>query len=344
MAFINYINKEINAKIVYYGPGLSGKTTNIIYIHKKLTPESRGKLVSLATQTDRTLFFDFLPISIGEISGYKVRFHLYTVPGQIFYNTTRKMVLKGVDGIVFVADSQKQMLEDNIESIKNLEENLNDYGIDIKEIPMVIQYNKRDLENAMDIEDLHIHLNRYKSPFFTAVATEGKGVLETLMAICKMVIKKLKEHEEKKEAAIEEKKEETDKYTNDKKGYLPEDYSKAALEILDGIIKEDISSEEKLSEEPLISEEILSDIEGLEEIEDTEKKELDIRSFERDLFEKKALTSEWRPHNTEFDKLDLAIETPVIDGKDIEIPLKINVGDKKKSIKIRFKIEIEENL
>ncbi len=344
MAFINYINKEINAKIVYYGPGLSGKTTNIIYIHKKLTPESRGKLVSLATQTDRTLFFDFLPISIGEINGYKVRFHLYTVPGQIFYNTTRKMVLKGVDGIVFVADSQKQMLEDNIESLKNLEENLNDYGIDIKEIPMVIQYNKRDLENAMDIEDLHIHLNKYKAPFFTAVATEGKGVLETLMAICKMVIKKLKEHDEKKEFGLEEEKEKAKEKVGDQAAYLPEDYSDAALEILDGIIKEDTPQEEKTIVETSVSDDILSDIEEMEEIKEPEKKDFDIRTFDKDIFERKALTADICPNKTELDKLDLAIETPLINGKDIEIPLLINSGDKKRSIKIRLKIEIEEYL
>lgn len=333
MAFINYINREINAKIVYYGPGLSGKTTNILYIHKKLTPESRGKLVSLATQTDRTLFFDFLPISIGEISGFKVRFHLYTVPGQIFYNTTRKMVLKGVDGVVFVADSQKQMLEDNLESLKNLEDNLKEYGIEIESIPLVIQYNKRDLDNAMDLEELHMHLNKRKAPFFTAIASEGKGVLETLMAICKLVIKKLKELQER-EARISEEEivEEAKEEVKEKKAYLPEDYSDAALEILNGIIRE---------EEPEIGE-VKDTISDIEEIETEQREEYDITSFKRDVFEKKALTADTFKEEIVIDKLDISIDTPLIKGKEIELPIKLVVGEKEKAIKVRLKIEIEE--
>lgn len=338
MAFINYINKEINAKIVYYGPGLSGKTTNILYIHKKLTPESRGKLVSLATQTDRTLFFDFLPISIGEINGFKVRFHLYTVPGQIFYNTTRKMVLKGVDGIVFVADSQKQMLEDNIESMKNLEENLNDYGIDINSIPLVIQYNKRDLENAMDLEELHLHLNKRKVPFFTAVATEGVGVLETLMAICRLVIKRLKELEKKNE---QEGKEEADIRQESKKtlekDYLPEDYADSAIKILDGIIKDDVS--EVVEEEKDEIENIISEI---KEIETEKKEEINIKSFNKDIFEKKALTVDTTLETLDIDKLNISIDVPSIKGKEVELPIKLTIGDKEKSVKIKLKIEIEE--
>ncbi len=340
MAFINYINKEINAKIVYYGPGLSGKTTNILYIHQKLTPESRGKLVSLATQTDRTLFFDFLPISIGEINGYKVRFHLYTVPGQIFYNTTRKMVLKGVDGIVFVADSQRQMLEDNIESLKNLEDNLNDYGIDINTIPMVIQYNKRDIENAMDLEELHLRLNKRKMPFFPAVATEGKGVLESLMTICKMVIKKLKELQQRDGQETKEEKEEliTEEEKDDRTAYLPENYSDSALEVLDGILKEDLQEEAK--EEKSELEDIISNIEEIE----TEQKEefLDITEINKDIFERKALTAEADNRDMEEDKLNIAIDIPSIKGKEIELPIKLTIGDKEKPLKIRLKIEIEE--
>lgn len=196
MALLNYSNREVNAKIVYYGPGLSGKTTNIDWVYKRLRPEQKGKLVSLATQTDRTLFFDFLPIELGEVKGFKTRFHLYTVPGQVFYNATRKMVLKGADGIVFVADSQKQMMDANLESLKNLEENLKAYGKSLEKIPHVIQFNKRDLPNPVDLEEMYKKLNKHKAPFFEAVAMEGKGVLETLSAVSKLVLLSLREKPE----------------------------------------------------------------------------------------------------------------------------------------------------
>lgn len=196
MALLNYTNREVNAKIVYYGPGLSGKTTNIDFIYRKLKPEQKGKLVSLATQTDRTLFFDFLPIELGEVKGFKTRFHLYTVPGQVFYNATRKMVLKGADGVVFVADSQRQMMDANIESLKNLEENLIAYGKTLDKIPHVIQFNKRDLSNAMPLEEMYKKLNRYNAPFFEAVAMEGKGVMETLSASAKIVLRSLRDQPE----------------------------------------------------------------------------------------------------------------------------------------------------
>lgn len=196
MALLNYSNREINAKIVYYGPGLSGKTTNIDHIYKKLRPEQKGKLVSLATQTDRTLFFDFLPVELGEVKGFKTRFHLYTVPGQVFYNATRKMVLKGADGVVFVADSQRQMMDANIESLKNLEENLKAYGKSLEKVPHIIQFNKRDLPNVVPLEEMYKKLNKYNAPFFEAVATDGKGVLETLSAASKMVLRNLRERPE----------------------------------------------------------------------------------------------------------------------------------------------------
>jgi signal recognition particle receptor subunit beta len=193
MALINYANKEINAKIVYYGPGLSGKTTNIQLIHSKLKPEHRGKLITLPTQTDRTLFFDFLPVEIPNVKGFTTRFHLYTVPGQVFYNATRKMVLKGVDGVVFVADSQVEKLDDNVESLKNLDENLQEYGKSIKSLPLVIQFNKRDLKNISKVSDLTKRLNPWGYPSFEAIAIEGKGVMETLAAISRLVLKHLKE-------------------------------------------------------------------------------------------------------------------------------------------------------
>ncbi len=193
MALINYAKREINAKIVYYGPGLCGKTTNIKYVHEKLRPDTRGKLLSLATETDRTLFFDFLPVDLGEIKGYQTRFHLYTVPGQVFYNSTRKMVLKGADGIVFVADSQREMLQANQESLANLRENLVEQGKNIDDVPMVIQYNKRDLPNAMTVEELDRALNPRKLPTFSACAHDGTGVLQTLSSIAKMILFKMRE-------------------------------------------------------------------------------------------------------------------------------------------------------
>lgn len=193
MALINYAKREINAKIVYYGPGLCGKTTNIKYIHEKLRPDTRGKLLSLATETDRTLFFDFLPVDLGEVKGYQTRFHLYTVPGQVFYNSTRKMVLKGADGIVFVADSQREMLEANRESLANLRENLAEQGKNIDDIAMVIQYNKRDLPTAMPIEELDHALNPRRLPTFSASAHDGSGVLPTLSSVAKMILFKMRE-------------------------------------------------------------------------------------------------------------------------------------------------------
>ncbi len=192
MALLNYQKKEINAKIVYYGPGLSGKTTNIQYIYKKLKPEHKGKLMTLATQTDRTLFFDFLPVELGEIKGLRTRFQIYTVPGQVYYNATRKLVLKNVDGIVFVADSQKKMLNENIESLRNLEDNLRFYNKGLKDIPIVFQYNKRDLPDILSVEELQQSLNKYNFPYFEGVAHTGQGVLQTLTTVSKLVLQKLR--------------------------------------------------------------------------------------------------------------------------------------------------------
>lgn len=188
MAVINYSKKEISAKIVYYGPSLCGKTTNIQSIYASLKPDQKGKLVSLATEADRTLFFDFLPIEIANIRGFKTRLHFYTVPGQVYYNSTRRAVLTGVDGLVFVADSQRDKMEENIESLNNLEENLNYYGKSIKTIPLVIQYNKRDLPDVTPIAEMEQMINPYGYPSFEAVAPTGEGVLDTLTKITKMVL------------------------------------------------------------------------------------------------------------------------------------------------------------
>jgi len=190
MSFINYSSREINCKIVYYGPGLCGKTTNLQYIFTN--PEHRGKMISLATETERTLFFDFLPLSLGDIKGFKTRFHLYTVPGQIFYDASRKLILKGVDGIVFVADSQIERMDANIESFENMKINLKEQGYDLANIPYVIQYNKRDLPNVVPVAELKKVLNVDGVPDFEVVAAAGGGVFETLKAVVKLVLIELK--------------------------------------------------------------------------------------------------------------------------------------------------------
>ena len=192
MSFINYSSREINCKIVYYGPGLCGKTTNLQYIYNKTNPETKGKLLSLSTETDRTLFFDFLPLSLGEIRGFKTRFHLYTVPGQVFYDASRKLILKGVDGVVFVADSQVERMEANMESIENLRINLAEQGYDLNKVPYVLQYNKRDLPNAAPLTELEEVCNPRKVNSFEAVATKGVGVFDTLKAVAKLVLTELK--------------------------------------------------------------------------------------------------------------------------------------------------------
>ncbi|MFH0899405.1 MAG: GTPase domain-containing protein [Pseudomonadota bacterium] len=191
MSFINYSSREINCKIVYYGPGLCGKTTNLQYIYTKTNPEAKGKMISLATETERTLFFDFLPLALGEIRGFKTRFHLYTVPGQVFYDASRKLILKGVDGVVFVADSQIQRTDANIESLENLGTNLEEQGYSIAKVPYVVQYNKRDLPSAAPLEELRFLLNQKRVPDFPAVASTGEGVFDTLKAIAKLVLTEL---------------------------------------------------------------------------------------------------------------------------------------------------------
>ena len=196
MSFINYSSREINCKIVYYGPGLCGKTTNLQYIYKKTNPDSKGKMISLATETERTLFFDFLPLALGEIRGFKTRFHLYTVPGQVFYDASRKLILKGVDGVVFVADSQIERMEANIESMENLRLNLAEQGYNLDAVPFIIQYNKRDLPNVVPVDEMKKSLNPKGLLDFEAVASEGTGVFDTLKSIAKLVIMELKKGQE----------------------------------------------------------------------------------------------------------------------------------------------------
>jgi signal recognition particle receptor subunit beta len=192
MTFINYASREINCKIVYYGPGLCGKTTNLQHIYNSTAPQAKGKLISLATETDRTLFFDFMPLELGTVRGFKTRFHLYTVPGQVFYEASRKLILKGVDGVVFVADSQEERMDANIESLYNLEENLRTHGYDLMKIPYVLQLNKRDLPNIVSADDIAAELKKKDEPVVEAVASTGVGVFDTLKAVAKQVLTELR--------------------------------------------------------------------------------------------------------------------------------------------------------
>jgi hypothetical protein len=192
LSFINFAAREINCKIVYYGAGLGGKTTNLQYIFDKTGEKQKGKMISLATETDRTLFFDFLPLDLGTVRGFKTRFHLYTVPGQVFYDASRKLILRGVDGVVFVADSQGERMDANVEALENLQDNLKEHGYDFTKIPYVLQLNKRDLPNAMSVEELKQELTRKSEPVFEAVAFQGKGVFETLKEIARQVLIELK--------------------------------------------------------------------------------------------------------------------------------------------------------
>jgi signal recognition particle receptor subunit beta len=191
VALINYANREINCKLVYYGTGLGGKTTNLEFIHKQVPPHVRGEMVSLATPTERTLYFDFLSLDLGSVQGFKTRFALYTVPGQEEYNASRKLILNGVDGIVFVADSQRDKFEENLASMRNMEENLAEYGLSLDEVPWVLQYNKRDLPGAVSVEELQAALNQRGVPAFQAVAVNGAGVFDTLKALSKGVLARL---------------------------------------------------------------------------------------------------------------------------------------------------------
>jgi signal recognition particle receptor subunit beta len=194
MSLINYSSREINCKIVYYGPGLCGKTTNIQHVYNKVAPETKGKLITLATEMDRTLFFDFLPLELGTVKGFKTRFHLYTVPGQVYYDASRKLILRGVDGVVFVADSQTSRYDANIESLYNLHENLEEYKLKLEDLPYVIQYNKRDMPEIIGLEDLEQELNPEHFPSVEAVAINGVGVFDTLKAVAKGVLQKLSQN------------------------------------------------------------------------------------------------------------------------------------------------------
>jgi len=192
LSSINFAAREINCKIVYYGPGLGGKTTNLQWVFDKTNEQQKGKMISLATETDRTLFFDFLPLDLGTVRGFRTRFHLYTVPGQVFYDASRKLILRGVDGVVFVADSQEERMDANLEALENLQENLKEHGYDFRKVPYVLQLNKRDLPNALPAEQLKRELVKRNEPVLEAVACDGTGVFETLKEVAKQVLVELK--------------------------------------------------------------------------------------------------------------------------------------------------------
>jgi len=192
LSFINFAAREINCKIVYYGPGLGGKTTNLQHIFDKTGEQQKGKMISLATESDRTLFFDFLPLDLGTIRGFKTRFHLYTVPGQVFYDASRKLILRGVDGVVFVADSQAERADANVEALENLVRNLQEHGYEFSTIPYVLQLNKRDLPNVLPIDEMKEQLCRRDEPIFESIASQGQGVFETLKEIARQVLVELK--------------------------------------------------------------------------------------------------------------------------------------------------------
>lgn len=192
MSFINHNTKQIHCKVVYYGPSLGGKTTNIRWAYQATEQDQKTKLVALNTDVERTLFFDFLPLNVGEIRGYQTRFHLYSVPGQVIYDASRKLIIKGLDGVVFVADSQAERMDENLQALKNLEKNLEAQGLDINEIPLVFQYNKRDLPSAASLKDLRFQLNRFNAPEFEATASEGRGVMESLNTVSKAIVNVLR--------------------------------------------------------------------------------------------------------------------------------------------------------
>jgi len=357
MALINYANKEINAKIVYYGPGLSGKTTNIQYIFQRLKPEHRGKLITLPTQTDRTLFFDFLPVEIPDVKGFTTRFHLYTVPGQVFYNATRKMVLKGVDGIVFVADSQKEKLDDNIDSLKNLEENLNEYGKSIKTLPFVFQYNKRDLKEINTASELNRRLNSMAYPSIEAIATTGKGVMETLSNISRMVLRHLKDSYESQKIL---------RYTEtetaaEQEDIIPDRPKRTGMEPAEpeGRRPANLSEEEIIEPEELVAEAerasgkvrdhlgVMGEYGEPEVLIDTQEDEIpiEIAATEIDSMETPRETTQEGPSNEEPVVVDLVLggEVERTGSASFRIPLTFRVRDVQKDIVLNISVQIADS-
>jgi signal recognition particle receptor subunit beta len=329
MVSINYAFREICCKIVYYGPGLSGKTTNLIYIHKKAPPKTKGELISLATDADRTLYFDFLPLDIGPVQGFSTKFQLYTVPGQVYYNATRKLVLRGVDGLVFVADSQVAKLEENIESMNNLVENLEEYGYVLEELPMIMQYNKRDLEEVSTIEELEKALNPRGLPYYEAVASTGEGVFDTLKGISKLVLEKArgKPETEEKPELVSVKKEQVTAVAQPKL-FVPSPVERERIEIepVSRIVPEREASEIRPVEkyepvEKVEEEESVKKMEKVEKAEKIEKVEKTIEIKEEERIEKVEEEEEKEEEKTlipgQFEIEKEAIETEKIFEKEV---------------------------
>ncbi len=364
MVSFNYQAKEVAIKIVYYGPGLCGKTTTLQYIYNTLPQDNKGKMISLATETDRTLFFDFLPIQLGKLKGLETKIQLYTVPGQVFYNQTRKLVLKGVDGIVFVADSQQGMLEANKESLQNLMSNLESLGMNLKDIPHVFQYNKRDLPNLIDVETLNKELNIYNVPYFETSAITGEGVIETLREIVRLTLKNITEkYNVEIEYMVEDAESEVVKEENKSDAILPKDEAKTEPEEIsaedleemdtdvdfsvdfdDRIIGED--NEGESFEEIEEIDEVLED-ESVEEIEEVETEQLE--QMEADEFKTQKIDSEIMEDQIETQDLDLneiEIEAPRVvkadNGYFVPVTIKIPENfDDELRINLDLRIEIK---
>ncbi len=324
MVSFNYQAKEVAIKIVYYGPGLCGKTTTLQYIYSTLPQESRGKMISLATETDRTLFFDFLPIQLGKLKGLDTKIQLYTVPGQVFYNQTRKLVLKGVDGIVFVADSQQGMLEANKESLQNLMSNLESLGMNLKDIPHVFQYNKRDLPNLIDIETLNKELNIYNVPYFETSAITGEGVIETLREIVRLTLKNITEkYNVEIEYMVDDA--ESDKETKkDMENIVlsqeeaktePEEISAADLEDMDTDVNFSVDFDDKIIGED--QEESFEEIEELDEVlEDESVEEIEEVATEE---VERVEQSEFKTQKIDSEIIEDRIETQELSISEIEV-------------------------
>ncbi len=328
MAILNYTAREITVKIVYYGPGLSGKTTNIKYIANRIPEEKRGKIITLQTEEDRTLFFDFLPFTVSTANGYKLRLQLYTVPGQVFYESTRKLVLQGADGIVFVADSQREVLDSNLESYEGMKRNLQENGLDYRTIPLVFQYNKRDLPNVLPVDVLNQKLNELAAPYFEAIAIEGKGVLETLYKIVELTMNDLKgKYKLLDTISTQEIIDNIKELVGDMAGIQEEVLElKEEMEELDLFDELEIMPEEGSSKEPEVLE-----IEMEEEVDTSEMREKEDTKKEVNLEPPPAAKAAGKPSEEEIKPVSLPIEINVEPGQTVELTLLIRVKVKKKT-------------
>ncbi len=363
MVSFNYQAKEVAIKIVYYGPGLCGKTTTLQYIYNTLPQESRGKMISLATETDRTLFFDFLPIQLGKLKGLDTKIQLYTVPGQVFYNQTRKLVLKGVDGIVFVADSQKGMLEANKESLQNLMSNLESLGMNLKDIPHVFQYNKRDLPNLIDVETLNKELNVYNVPFFETSAITGEGVIETLREIVRLTLKNITDKynveieymvEDVENEELEEKRD-TSLPANREAKIVTEEISAEDLEDMDTDVDFSVDFDDKMigeeHEEESFEEieeidEVLEDesVEEIEEVEYAKREQIENNEFKTQKIESEIIEEQMETQELTVSEIEVEAPRVVKADNGYFVPVTIRIPenyDDELRINLDLRIEIK---